>query len=79
MTQRACIILYLACFIGTIFTLTSVAKAGVNGEENTGPRITFEKVFHDFGRVREDRELTTTFRFTNTGDDTLHIKSVRKT
>jgi len=37
------------------------------------PRITFEKNSHDFGVITDDNNVTTTFKFTNSGKTTLKI------
>lgn len=47
--------------------------------EKSGPRITFEKVFHDFGDVGPGTWKTWEFKFTNTGDDTLRIAKTKTT
>ena len=43
------------------------------------PRITFDKVVHDFGNVGPLTDSLCEFRFTNTGDGTLKIGQVQKT
>jgi len=43
------------------------------------PRITFDKVVHDFGNVGPLTDSLCEFRFTNTGDGTLKIGQVEKT
>jgi hypothetical protein len=41
---------------------------------NTGPaRIAFDSQYHDFGQVAPDEKLSTAFRFTNRGGQTLRI------
>lgn len=40
------------------------------------PKITFEKVEHDFGEVGPEKKKTTEFKFTNTGYGLLNIKDV---
>ncbi|MDH5203928.1 MAG: DUF1573 domain-containing protein [Nitrospirota bacterium] len=40
------------------------------------PKITFEKVVHDFGEVGPEKSKTTDFKFTNTGFGLLKIKEV---
>jgi len=41
-----------------------------------GPKITFEKVVHDFGEVGPGTKKTGEFKFTNTGDSLLEIDKV---
>ena len=45
-------------------------------EGNGGPDITFETLVYDLGVVAENQRFPYSFRFMNTGDDTLHIESV---
>ncbi|MHC4764910.1 MAG: DUF1573 domain-containing protein [Planctomycetota bacterium] len=42
-----------------------------------GPRITFEKTVHQFGSITDTKSHTATFRFTNTGTETLVISDVK--
>jgi hypothetical protein len=42
------------------------------------PKITFEKVAHDFGEVGAGKKYTGEFKFTNTGDGLLKITDVKK-
>jgi hypothetical protein len=44
-----------------------------------GPRITFEKVIHDFGNVGPETQNLCEFKFKNTGDAVLKIVEVTKT
>ena len=41
--------------------------------KQSGPRLTFEKVIHDFGDVSPGTRHTYNFKFTNTGDKVLKI------
>lgn len=43
-----------------------------------GPRITFDKTAHDFGKVSSQSDCTAQFAFKNTGSDVLNISDVRK-
>ena len=43
------------------------------------PRITFEKVIHDFGKIGPETSSLCEFKFTNTGDGILKITEVEKT
>jgi len=45
----------------------------------TGPRITFDKQTHDYGKVRYGARGVEEFPFTNTGDETLIIEQLRAT
>jgi len=45
--------------------------------DTKGPRITFEKLVHDFGSVKANSKNTCEFKFTNTGDSLLKIKRVK--
>jgi len=42
-----------------------------------GPEITFSKMVHDFGQIKEGEEAVCEFLFTNTGDSPLLISSVK--
>jgi hypothetical protein len=42
-----------------------------------GPRITFEKAVHQFGPITDTKSHTASFRFTNTGTETLVISDVK--
>ncbi len=46
--------------------------------EPAAPRITFEKVVHDFGEISPGAKQTCGFRFTNTGNGLLKIKEVER-
>lgn len=50
-----------------------VAKTEV---KQRAPKITFEKVVHDFGEVGPDTKTAGEFRFTNTGDAPLKITEI---
>lgn len=41
------------------------------------PKITFERLEYDFGRVIQGEKLTYAFKFTNTGKSNLIISSAR--
>jgi hypothetical protein len=49
------------------------------GWSKNGPRITFDKQTHDYGKVRYGEKVVEEFAFTNTGDETLVIESLRAT
>lgn len=44
-----------------------------------GPKITFEKVIHDFGKIGPGTKNAYKFKFTNTGDKLLKIKRIQST
>jgi hypothetical protein len=48
----------------------------VTDADRPGPKITFEKVVHDFGEVGPRTNKTCEFKFTNTGDSLLKIPKV---
>ena len=58
----------------TFLLLVSLSSVAVAGE---GPRISFEKYAHDYGRVLSGNTVTEEFSFTNTGDETLIIEKLR--
>jgi hypothetical protein len=45
--------------------------------DETGPKITFEKVVHDFGEIGPGSKKTCEFKFTNTGKSLLEITKVQ--
>ena len=45
--------------------------------DKQGPRITFEKTVHDFGKVGIKAKKTCQFKFTNTGDSLLKVTKVK--
>jgi hypothetical protein len=47
------------------------------GWSESGPRITFDKLSHDYGKVRYGDKVVEEFPFTNTGDETLVIEKLR--
>lgn len=47
--------------------------AGDPNAENPEPKMEFEEVIWDFGRITEGEVVTHTFNFTNTGNETLVI------
>ena len=50
-----------------------------DGQEKSGPRMTFERTSHDFGDVaRHGGDLIKEFRFVNDGDAPLVIKKITK-
>jgi len=51
------------------------ADAGTG--KKSGPRIKFEDIFHDFGKVAANTKNTCEFKFTNEGNDLLEIKRIK--
>lgn len=49
---------------------------GQEREEPSSAQIDFEKERHDFGTLPDNEEVTTEFKFTNTGDEPLVIRDV---
>ena len=58
------------------FLLVGVFTGQSYTDENAS-KISFTEVKHDFGKVKEDVELTFNFRFKNEGDDKLVIEKVQ--
>lgn len=58
-------------FLLLVFPLSAIA--------GSGPRITFDKLTHDYGKVKYGTKVTEEFSFTNTGDETLKIEDLRST
>ncbi len=57
-------------------------RPGVSEEaraDREAPRIAFERFEHNFGRISDDRNVRTTFSFTNRGESTLKILDTRTT
>jgi len=57
-------------------SLSPDKKAGAPRPEKASPKITFEKVVYDFGRVGPKTKHYGQFKFTNTGKELLKIKEV---
>lgn len=54
------------------------ASPVVGAEAKAGPKITFEKVVHDFGEVAPRTKKTCEFKFTNTGNSLLKIIKIER-
>jgi hypothetical protein len=54
-----------------LLSLPTLVMAG------NGPRITFDKQTHDYGKVKYGETVTEEFVFTNSGDETLVIEQLR--
>lgn len=74
--------------VGSVFTLllgcqqqAKIAEEPIAKEsavDKVGPKIEFESMVHDFGKVGPSQKLVGEFKFTNTGDETLKITKVEK-
>jgi hypothetical protein len=64
----------LIAIFAIMFSVISNSKlaASING-----PRIVFEQTKHDFGKVASGPQVEYIFRFTNKGNQTLHIEKVQ--
>ncbi len=58
------------------FTQAQDAKT-VTVDANSGSKIKFEKIEHNFGKIKEGTQATVTFAFTNIGSEPLVLNSVR--
>lgn len=56
----------------TTNTTENQVSANVFGEAD-GPQMTFEKIEHNFGEIKQGDVVKYPFKFTNTGSDTLYI------
>ena len=58
---------------------STTAATPVSSEKTSagGPVMTFEKMVHDFGTIKEGEKVTTIFNFTNTGNEDLIIVDAR--
>ncbi len=63
--------------IGRLIALVALLNLSVFAVAGTGPRISFDKDSHDYGRVLSGDTVTEEFTFTNTGDETLIIEKLR--
>ena len=57
--------------------LTGFLLYGENLSVLNGPKIEFKEESKDFGRVKQGKVLTHSFRFKNVGDETLIVRNVR--
>jgi len=53
-------------------------KPAATESKKAGPKIEFESMVYDFGKVGPRQKLNGEFKFTNTGDETLKITNVQK-
>jgi len=63
--------------IGKITGLLLLLSLPMMALAGNGPRITFDKVTHDYGKVMYGNTVNEEFTFTNTGDETLKIENLR--
>ncbi len=61
----------------TMLVMLTVLVIPVIAWSLNGPRITFDKQSHDYGKVQDGDRVVEAFPFTNTGDETLVIKQLR--
>lgn len=90
MRRLICCMIFLSAAVASAYGRVSggagVASAKVrreshdgDGQEKSGPRMTFERTSHDFGDVaRHGGDLIKEFRFVNDGDAPLVIKKITK-
>ena len=84
--RRSCLVLILLAFIGALLVLAGCQQQAKVTEEPTAttepkkgePKIEFESLIYDFGKVGAGRKLHGEFKFTNTGDVPLKITKVEK-
>lgn len=67
--------MYISLFVFTIFCF-SCSKSTTKLENTT---ISFKKEFHDFGEIAQKKEVSTTFIFSNRGEEPLFIQAVKST
>ncbi|MGB2513492.1 MAG: DUF1573 domain-containing protein, partial [Flavobacteriaceae bacterium] len=58
-------------------TTAKTTEAASASKSSGGPAMSFDKTTHDFGTINEGDKVTTTFSFTNTGDEDLIIVDAR--
>lgn len=79
--QRLVTYMYIVIF-GVCLLLVSIGTSlavagGVPDVDEPGPRITFEKLTHDFGEIGPETKKACEFKFKNTGDSLLVIGKIR--
>ncbi|MCB1042899.1 MAG: DUF1573 domain-containing protein [Acidobacteria bacterium] len=60
-------------FLGLAMTALSLFAVA---QDEKQPKIEFERMEHDFGKIEKGSKVDTEFKFKNTGDATLEIKDV---
>jgi hypothetical protein len=64
-------------YLTSVFLILCSSLILLSGcETGPPPKITFEKLQHDFGEIPPNRKKTVQFKFTNTGEGVLKIKKV---
>ena len=63
---------FSACNESASSKINTDNKSSIQKESNYAD-ITFDRVFHDFGMVKEGEIVKTIFKFTNTSENDLHI------
>ena len=63
---------FSACDESASSKINPVNKSSIQKESNYAD-ITFDRVFHDFGMVKEGEIVKTIFKFTNTSENDLYI------
>jgi hypothetical protein len=70
---------FFTAFSFTIFSCNETASNKINPDNQSNmvqpsyAEITFDRIFHDFGTIKEGEIAKTTFTFTNTGENDLFI------
>ena len=82
MMRKYCIIGVVSCVLVVLAGCQQRAiKAegpGNAAESKAGPKIEFENLVYDFGKVGPRKKLNGEFKFTNVGDEPLKITSIEK-
>lgn len=69
----------ITAFLITIFACNQTASSKINSDNQSNvvqpnyAEITFDRIFHDFGTIKEGEIAKTIFTFTNTGENDLFI------
>ncbi|MDQ7781348.1 MAG: DUF1573 domain-containing protein [Desulfomonilaceae bacterium] len=63
--------------IGRLIASVALIILSVSGFAVAGPKISFEKESHDYGRVLSGETVTEEFTLTNIGDETLIVEKLR--
>ena len=71
------IVMFRACFLAVSMGTLLVGAGAAPDVDRPGPRITFEKLTHDFGEIGPETKNACEFKFKNTGDALLKIGKIR--
>jgi len=79
--RRRCLVPIILTAVSVLLLEIGCQKQAANDQtvidaNRPGPRITFEKVVHDFGEVGPGTQQTCEFKFSNTGDSVLEITEI---